>query len=92
VLHIASIATSSLLQAIAAQSRVKNAVRRSLSIPISNYITKINSNMLRDQNSIGSLQASGWIPLFIWECEIREENLDRLYNAIVTGKPFPPLK
>ncbi len=54
--------------------------------------TKINGNVLRDQKNIESLQTSGWKPRVIWECEIREDNLDRLYNAIVSGKPFLPFK
>ena len=37
------------------------------------WTTKIGRNVARDQRTRGELQALGWTPLVIWECELKNE-------------------
>lgn len=55
---------------------------------------KINMNMARDYAANVDLELTGWRVIRIWECEVkskaaRELLLPQLYDAIVTGTPFP---
>lgn len=49
-------------------------------IPKSNkeyWLKKIRKNRERDQKSLKLLASTGWKPLVIWECEIRNESILR---------------
>lgn len=50
---------------------------------VSFWAEKIAANRERDARSIRALEALGWRPLIVWECEIGPAMLDELYKAIM---------
>ena len=49
------------------------------------WVRKFDGNVRRDAQKWQALEAMGWRPLVIWECEAREaEQLDRLFWRIVS--------
>lgn len=47
---------------------------------------KFDGNLRRDAQQLEALEAMGWRPLVIWECETREvEQLDQLFWRIVSA-------
>lgn len=50
---------------------------------VSFWAEKIAANRERDARSIRALEALGWRPLVVWECEIGPDMLDELYKAIM---------
>jgi len=43
---------------------------------------KIEGNVHRDANNFIALTADGWNYLVVWECEIKEKNLEPLWDRI----------
>ncbi len=46
---------------------------------------KIAGTVDRDRKKHEQLRAIGWRPLIVWQCELAEERMDSLYQAIVTA-------
>jgi DNA mismatch endonuclease (patch repair protein) len=44
---------------------------------------KIQGNMVRDQRNIRRLRSLGWRVYVVWQCQICERRLDRLFTQIV---------
>lgn len=44
---------------------------------------KINGNVERDKRNLRELHASGWQYLIIWECQIKQKNMQRVWNKII---------
>lgn len=43
---------------------------------------KIEGNVRRDADNFAALTAGGWNYLVVWECEIKEKNLESLWERI----------
>jgi DNA mismatch endonuclease (patch repair protein) len=48
--------------------------------------SKMDTNAARDRRSIRKLRSMGWRVFVVWQCEISERRLDRLYRRIVAGE------
>lgn len=44
---------------------------------------KLEANTVRDIQALHLLSEAGWKPIVIWECEIRPDELERLYRKIL---------
>ena len=44
---------------------------------------KLEGNVKRDAAALDALVSKGWKAFIVWECEIRPEALDVLYNRII---------
>lgn len=52
------------------------------------WAAKFEANVSRDARSQSDLEKLGWMPLIIWECEIKNiENLDALFWRIIAASP-----
>ena len=51
---------------------------------------KLLSNVQRDQKVQQALEAAGWHPLIVWECELTSSRLDALADMIRRAGPDEP--
>jgi len=51
---------------------------------------KLDKNMARDAKSVQELKESGWKPVIVWECELKdvEKLTERLASELSTFRPF----
>ena len=67
--------------------------KRGARIPKSNtnyWRQKISRNRERDAVTLHKLKTSGWDVLVIWECEVRDDGLDRRLRCFLDTKPDQP--
>lgn len=56
-------------------------------LPTSNaafWRTKLEGNKARDRRNVARLRRAAWRVLTIWECDLAESSLERLYRKITT--------
>lgn len=49
--------------------------------------SKLASNAARDRRSIRKLRSTGWRVFVVWQCEISEPRLARLYRRLLQEEP-----
>lgn len=48
------------------------------------WVSKINSNKLRDEKNNKQLKDEGWSVLVIWECELKKDKIETTLNNLVS--------
>jgi len=59
-------------------------------LPRSNAVfwrVKLRGNQLRDRRNAGRLRWAGWRVFTIWECDLSERSLARLFRAVTASSP-----
>jgi DNA mismatch endonuclease (patch repair protein) len=49
------------------------------------WLAKLSGNKARDRRNVSRLRRAGWRVLTIWECELDEASLARLYRKIMAA-------
>lgn len=44
---------------------------------------KFRRNVERDQRAIAELEAMGWTPITIWECELKRDRIDETMARVI---------
>lgn len=47
------------------------------------WLEKINRNISRDKTSLADIKKQGWLPIVVWECQLKPDKREKTLNTII---------